>query len=96
MQNTDTTSHQGDLTILITSLQFVPRVGFLRVGNSSFAGSTFEITVAFTLKHNGETWKLSVVYGPCAELARTNFLDWMKSLSIEDDGNWILMREERF
>jgi hypothetical protein len=68
----------------------------LRVGSTFEKKKQYAISVAFTSKHNGEMWKMSVVYGPCTKPARTIFIDWMKSLDIKDDDNWILLGDFNF
>lgn len=76
---------------------FVPSIGasggILILWNSAiFSGATldnlqFGLTIAFTSLHNAETWKMTSVYGPCIELDRTTFVNWLHSHSICDDEN---------
>lgn len=63
---------------------FIPSVGasggILVIWNNIFSSSVldkqrFGITIAFSSVHNNEAWKLTTVYGPCDEPARTKFID---------------------
>jgi endonuclease/exonuclease/phosphatase family metal-dependent hydrolase len=49
------------------------------------------MTVSFTSVHNSDAWKLTTVYGPCDEPARTEFIDWFRNHDIEDTENWIFL-----
>jgi hypothetical protein len=35
----------------------------------------YNITFSFHSMHNNETWKLTTVYGPCDEPARSDFIN---------------------
>src|SRR6266540_833287 len=55
--------------------------------SSSFTGmdvetKNFGITVQFTSKHDGTTWKLTGVYGPCQGEEREEFVHWLHDLDI--------------
>ena len=69
--------------------------------SSTFRGDVLEkkpfgITISFTSVHNNETWKLTNVYGPCIEPARTEFITWFRDQEIEDDDNWIFLGDFNF
>jgi hypothetical protein len=51
----------------------------------------FAITALFTSQHNMEQWKLTVVYGPCHGQERQDFINWLNSLQIADDENWMII-----
>ena len=67
--------------------------GILVVWNSAmFDGkliqsASFGIVVEFTSTHNSQTWTLVIVYGPCQNPARDNFVNWLHDLIIPDDAN---------
>jgi hypothetical protein len=54
------------------------------------------MTVSFTSVHNSDAWKLTTVYGPCDEPARTEFIDWFRNHDIEDTENWIFLGDFNF
>lgn len=56
----------------------------------------FAVTVKFTSRHNNETWVLTTVYGPCQGIERVEFIDWLNTLEIKDDGNWIIIGDFNF
>lgn len=76
---------------------FIPSVGasggILVIWNINiFSGSVldkqrFGITIAFSSVHSNEAWKLTTVYGPCDEPARTEFIDWFCGHDISDSIN---------
>jgi hypothetical protein len=82
---------------------FVPSVGasggILLAWNSSvFDGNVvdkqrFGITVHFTSTQTSQSWKLTSVYGPCTEPARSDF-----GLGdvIEEEDNWLFMGDFNF
>jgi len=67
--------------------------GILVVWNSAvFSGQIIEkqhfgITLSFSSMHNGDTWNLTTVYGPCTEPARTQFINWFRGHIINDADN---------
>jgi exonuclease III len=85
---------------------FIPSVGasggILLVWNSTvFTGSIvdkqrFGITASFTSNQNGQTWKLTSVYGPCIEPARSEFITWLRGHQIQEDENWLFMGDFNF
>lgn len=85
---------------------FIPSIGasggILLVWNSStFNGvildkERFGITAIFTSTHNAETWKLTAVYGPCSEPARSEFLSWFRGHSVDDDDKWLFIGDFNF
>ena len=56
----------------------------------------FGITVAFTSLLNSDKWNLTVVYGPCQEPARSDFVHWLKGHSIDIDNNWLFLGDFNF
>ena len=57
---------------------------------------SFGITMNFTSAHNGDTWFLTNVYGPCDDPARTTFINWFKGHEIYDLMNWIFLGDFNF
>ncbi|KAG2588924.1 hypothetical protein PVAP13_5NG390981 [Panicum virgatum] len=57
---------------------------------------SFAITLSFTSTHTLETWKLSIVYGPCVEPARGAFIAWLRNLQISDTDNWLILGDFNF
>jgi hypothetical protein len=49
-----------------------------------------------TSVHNGEVWSLVSVYGPCQGIQRDNFAQWLYSLSIPAQSNWLLVGDFNF
>jgi hypothetical protein len=52
----------------------------------SFSSKT-AITVQFSSIHNGDSWKLTTVYGPCQGQDRQMFIDWLNDIQIDDYEN---------
>jgi hypothetical protein len=50
----------------------------------------------FTPSHNLLSWTLVVVYGPCRQPARDNFINWLHNLAIDDEDFWLLMGDFNF
>ena len=46
--------------------------------------------------HNGESWTLASVYGPCGGRDRDDFVDWLYNLQIPEKDNWLLLRDFNF
>jgi hypothetical protein len=46
--------------------------------------------------HSQISWNLVVVYGPCRQPARDQFVDWLLNLQIEDDELWMLIGDFNF
>lgn len=76
--------------------------GILVIWNSaSFPGCTtnklqFGLTIALTCQHTAETWKLTIVYGPCVEPERSDFVNWLNSHNIDDEENWLFLGDFNF
>ena len=55
--------------------------GILVIWNSDVFSATtidkqsFGLTISFTSQHSLATWKLTTVYGPCHDPARTDFVN---------------------
>lgn len=56
----------------------------------------FALTISFTSRHNGDPWNLTTVYGPCTEPTRTVFLNWFRSIDIQDEDNWLVLGDFNF
>jgi hypothetical protein len=56
----------------------------------------FAIKLAVTSAHNMEVWTLVVVYGPCRQPARNEFVNWLYNLDIGDDDLWLLIGDFNF
>lgn len=86
--------------------EFIPSVGasggILVVWNSShFLGQVvhtmpFAITIEFTSMLNLNSWKLTTVYGPCQDPMRSEFVQWLKDLDVQDSENWLLIGDFNF
>lgn len=57
---------------------------------------SYDITVQFTSVHNYDSWKLTNVYGPCDEPARSEFIQWFRGHDISDSDNWIFLGDFNF
>jgi hypothetical protein len=57
---------------------------------------SFSMTVNLSSAHNNDDWKLTTVYGPSDEPARTEFINWFRSHSFDDYGNWIFLGDFNF
>lgn len=85
---------------------YVPSVGasggiFVAWNSSHFQGQvtdkqSFGITILFRSAQNMDTWKLTVVYGPCSEPSRSEFVNWFKGHLISDDENWLFLGDFNF
>jgi hypothetical protein len=49
----------------------------------------FGMTLSFRSMHNSEVWKLTTIYGPCEEPARSEFISWFRGHEIDDNEDWI-------
>ena len=52
--------------------------------------------VDFTSVHNGHSWTLVTVYGPCQGIERDNFVAWLYSLQNSAMSNWLLLGDFNF
>ena len=57
-------------------------------GGHLFHTNDYSLSITFTSNHNGESWILSNIYGPCQHKDRNNFIDWFK---IQDGINWLVL-----
>jgi hypothetical protein len=69
--------------------------------SNHFSGSTIEkhpfaINLKMLSIHSQISWNLVVVYGPCRQPARDQFVQWLLNLQIEDDELWMLMGDFNF
>lgn len=46
--------------------------------------------------HNSESWKLTVVYRPCTEPARSEFITWFHSQNVQEEDNRLFMGDFNF
>jgi hypothetical protein len=86
--------------------EFSPSVGAsggILVGwnNSIFTGETihnnrFAITIKFKSVHNGQSWLLTTVYGPCQGQYRDDFVERLNNLQIDDEENWMILGDFKF
>jgi hypothetical protein len=58
--------------------------------------SKFSIIVNFSSTQNAEQWRLTIIYGPCQGQERQEFVQWLNSLDIDDDMNWLLLGNFNF
>jgi hypothetical protein len=76
--------------------------GILVVWNSSiFSDSLHEIqrcgiVLNMVSVHNGESWNLVSVYGPCQGALRDQFVQWLYNLDIPQNSNWLLLGDFNF
>jgi hypothetical protein len=64
-------------------------------GNVLFS-SKFAITIQFTLMHNVDQWNLTTVYDPCHGQERQNFVNWLNSIYIANQDNWMFIGDFNF
>jgi hypothetical protein len=86
--------------------EFVPSVGasggiLVLWASSSFPGTVlakepFALTLEFVSVHNLEIWNLTIVYGPCQQQARSEFVSWMRNISIQPDDDWLFLGDFNF
>jgi exonuclease III len=76
--------------------------GILIIWNSSvFSGyliqiQKFGIIMNFVSAHNGESWNLVSVYGPCQGELKDRFASWLYNLHITVGSNWLLLGDFNF
>jgi exonuclease III len=76
--------------------------GILLVWNNSIFSGTildkqrFGITSCFVSNQNSNTWKLTVVYGPCTEPMRSEFISWFRGHDIKQEDNWLFLGDFNF
>jgi hypothetical protein len=76
--------------------------GILVVWNSSiFSGllqeiQRYGIVLNMVSAHNGESWNLVSVYGPCQGALRDQFVQWLYNLDIPHNSNWLLLGDFNF
>ena len=46
--------------------------------------------------HNGDSWLLSNIYGPCDEPERTEFISWFRDCDVDDTINWLFLGDFNF
>ena len=96
--------HHGATINLILFLQMVRQGESWFFGNwngSTFLGLTtykrsFGMTISFTSLLNSASCKLTTVYGPCRDPARSDFVLWLPSDSIATDENWLFLEDFSF
>jgi hypothetical protein len=69
---------------------------FIGCNGSIFDGtvlniSKFVVTVKFSSLHNPQHWTLTTIYGSCHGLERQNFVNWLNSINVDDDSNWMFV-----
>jgi len=88
------------------SFDFIPSSGasgglLILWCSSAFRGAIIEkhqfaITASFTSMHNGDSWQVSNIYGPCDELERSTFICWLRDCEVNDSVNWIFLGDFNF
>ena len=88
------------------TLSFCPSVGasggivvqwnFAMFSGTLVVTKKFAIVIKFTSAHNGESWTLVIVYGPCQGPSRDDFVQWLYNLDINCDDNWLLLGDFNF
>jgi hypothetical protein len=86
--------------------EFCPSVGasggiLVCWASNHFSASTIEkhpfaINLKMLSTHSQISWNLVVVYGPCRQPARDQFVNWLFNLQIEDDELWMLIGDFNF
>ncbi len=66
-----------------------------------FIGSTvqinpFSVIISFISRHSSDLWNLTCVYGPCVGQERSNFVSWLKNLSIGVADKWLFLGDFSF
>jgi endonuclease/exonuclease/phosphatase family metal-dependent hydrolase len=56
----------------------------------------FALKLSVTTTHNMEVWTLVVVYGPCRQPTRNEFVNWLYNLNIGDEELWLLIGDFNF
>jgi exonuclease III len=56
----------------------------------------FGISLTMSSVHNGESWTLVSVYGPCQGIQRDNLTHWLYNLHILATSNWLLIGDFNF
>lgn len=56
----------------------------------------YAITVKLTSLHTAEVFHLTTVYSPCQREQREEFINWLASVEIEEEENWIIMGDFNF
>jgi exonuclease III len=51
----------------------------------------FAIRLTFTYAINSISWNLVVVYGPCRQPDRDEFVNWLYNLDIDEEDLWLFM-----
>lgn len=56
----------------------------------------FAIKLVINSLHNLNVWSLVVVYGPCRQPSRDEFVNWLHNLDFGDDDLWLLIGDFKF
>src|SRR5207237_381904 len=69
--------------------------------SSNFGGIILEtkdygLTVQFTFGHDGTSWQLTGIYGPCQGQQREEFIHWLYNMHIEDEELWLFLGDFNF
>ncbi|KAJ1296023.1 hypothetical protein BS78_01G267000 [Paspalum vaginatum] len=76
------------------AFDYIPSVG--ASGGSVVEKCSFALTVDFTSTHNLSAWRLTSVYGPCAEPARMEFITWFKALDVHSHEDLLVVWDFNF
>lgn len=82
---------------------FLPSIGASRgilvvCKSSLFVGTEviqniFAMSIEFTSLHNGATWILTVVYGPCVHEEKRNFVDQFDNIQMPHEVDWLVVAD---
>ena len=76
--------------------------GLVIIWNSAvFSGTivaqeSFAVVINFVSTMSNDSWNLVNVYGPCTEPRRSEFVNWLYNLDIQDNEDWLLMGDFNF
>lgn len=83
------------------AFEFLPSVGasggIITIWKSSMMDGTlsfqnkFAFSVDFTSLHNNYDWILTNVYCPCSNEGNVEFTDWLKSIQMPDEVDWLIL-----
>jgi hypothetical protein len=57
---------------------------------------SFAIRLMFTSVINSISWNLVVVYGPCRQPDRDEFVNWLYNLDLDEEDLWMFMGDFSF
>jgi len=85
----------------IDAFEFLPSIGasgglLVAWKSSLFKGelvfsNEYAISVEFNSQHNDSCWLLTNVYAPCQAEDKLAFLEWLKSIQMPDNMDWLIL-----